>query len=98
MPYEYLAIDSRHAKYHETASEMTVNLSAPILHAKSVRLVGFSQANEYHNVYTGSNTLIFIAYGLTENVTDTLTITVPPGLYSIADLVTEINSQTPTFF
>jgi hypothetical protein len=31
-------------------------------------------------------------------VTDTLTVTVPPGLYSITDLVTEINNQTPTFF
>ena len=98
MPYEYLAIDSRHAKYHETASEMTVNLSAPILHAKSVRLVGFSQANEFYNVYVGSNTLIFKGFRLTDNVTDPFTITVPPGLYSIANLITEINNQTPTFF
>ena len=98
MPYTYLSIDSRHSKYHETASEMTVNLSAPILHAKSVRLVAFSQANEYYNVYTGSNTITFKGYRLTDNVTDTLTITVPPGLYSITDLVTEINNQTPTLF
>jgi len=98
MPYEYVSIDSRHSQYHETASEMQVNLSAPILHAKSVRLVGFSQANEYYNVTTGSNTLIFKAYRLTDNVTDPLTITVPPGLYSISDLITAITNQTPTFF
>jgi len=98
MPYEYVSIDSRHSQYHETASEMTVNLSAPILHAKSVRLVGFSQANEYYNVVTGSNTLIFKGYRLTDNVTDSITITVEPGLYSITDLVAAINAQTPTFF
>jgi hypothetical protein len=98
MPYTYLSIDSRHAQYHETASEMTVHLSAPILHAKSVRLVSFSQANEYYNIYSGANTLTFKAYRLTDNVSETLTITVPPGLYSISDLVTFINNQTPTFF
>ena len=100
MPYEYVSIDSRHSQYHEGSSEMTVNLSAPILHAKSVRMVGFSQANEFWNIVTGANTLILKAYRLTDNVTDSLTITVPPGLYSISDLVDTINNSlsSPAFF
>lgn len=98
MPFEYVCVDSRHCSYHDSqkGSEMSVNLSSPLLHAKSVRMVGFSQANEYWNVITGANTLTFKAYRLSDNVSETLPITVPPGLYSMTALVDVLNDLVPS--
>lgn len=91
MGYEYLYIDSKHRKSHEVKSEMVVNLSSPILHAKSVRCIALSAANEFFNVFEGANTITFIMYKIS-TPPDSKTYTIPPGLYTIVDLIAKINS------
>lgn len=91
MGYEYINVDSKHRNKHENKSEIKVHLSSPILHAKSVRLIGFSAPNEFFNVVKGNNEIKFNEYNLTNNATVLRTYSVPPGLYSVDELITQLN-------
>ena len=91
MGYEYINVDSKHRNKHEKKSEIKVHLSSPILHAKSVRLIAFSAPNEFFNVIKGNNTITFVEYNLINGQTAEHPYTITPGLYSIDDLITQLN-------
>ena len=94
MGYEYILVDSKHRKEHETDSKIEVQLSAPIHHAKSVKLVSFSCPNEFFNVTDLNNTFQLISYNCSKNTrASPRTVTVTPGLYSISELITVINDD-----
>ena len=84
MCFEYILVDSKHRKEHETDSEIDVHLSAPIHHAKSVKLVSFGCPNDFFNVTNENNTFTMVSYNCVNNSrATTSTVTVSPGLYSI---------------
>ena len=91
MGYEYINVDSKHRNKHENKSEIKVHLSSPILHAKSVRLIGFSAPNEFFNVIKGNNEIKFNEYNITNGNVSLKTYTITPGLYSVDDLITQLN-------
>ena len=95
MGYEYINVDSKHRNKHENKSEIKVHLSSPILHAKSVRLIGFSAPNEFFNVIKGNNELTFVEYNIISNPVTALPkpYTIPAGLYSIDELLTTLNVE-----
>jgi hypothetical protein len=96
MGYEYITVDSKHRKYHERKSEIQVNLSSPILHAKSVRCVAFSSPNEFYNVLEGNNSITIVVYNLNNNTSTQASYTIPPALYSIDDLIAKLNIEFQT--
>ena len=94
MGFEYILVDSKHRKEHETDSKMKVHLSAPIHHAKSVRLVSFSCLNEFFDVTDEKHTITFVSYNCTSNARATpRVVTVAPGLYTISEMITIINTD-----
>ena len=93
MGYEYINVDSRHRNTYEDKSEIKVHLSNPILHAKSVRLIGFSAPNEFFNIQKDNNTLTLVQWDLNQSTPTSISepYTIEAGLYSIDDLITELN-------
>ena len=96
MGRQYLHISSRDRKIHERTSEMRIELSAPIHHATEVKMVSFSTANEIYNVVNGINSVMFNFYpivgGVIAEVAVAYTISIPVGIYTVADLVSSLNS------
>ena len=85
--YEYIYVDSKHAKDHETDSEMTVNLSHPIMNARSVKLISFSSPNEFFNVCDNNNSIVLLSYtlsGVQTSIGQSYRIT--NGLHSISEI------------
>ena len=94
MGYEYVYVDSKDRKYHETKSEIEVTLSEPILHPKSVRLVSMSVANEFHNVIDSNQSFSVRLYNVANNTkTPIKNYVIPAGLYSLLELITTLNSS-----
>jgi hypothetical protein len=99
MGYEYVLINSRHRKPHETTSSMNVQLSNPIHKALDVKVMSFSCANEFYNIQEGNNSLQFVIYPVTSlngfgMLTPHLTtIEVSPGLYTVDELVAAITAD-----
>jgi hypothetical protein len=92
--HEYLYIDSRHSKKSEYTSKMDIQLSHPILNAKSFSVCSFSTANEFFNIRAPHNTLIIgVLSDQKEEPTHT-TYTIPPGLYDIPTIIEKLNIQT----
>ena len=92
--YEYIYVDSKHALDHETDSEMTVNLSNPIMNARSVKLISFSSPNEYHNVTDNNNSIVLWAYPLNGTLPPVSErYTIKNGLHSIAEIVDLLNIE-----
>ena len=93
MGFEYVYIDSKDRKYHETKSEMLVNLTQPIHHAKSVRVVSFSAANEFHNVIDGNTSFSVQVHNLNTNQKSAIkNYVLGAGLYSLTDMITALNA------
>ena len=94
MGYEYIYIDSKDRKYHETKSQIEVTLSEPILHPKSVRLISLSVANEFHNVVSENQSFSVRLYNVANNTkTPIKNYVIPAGLYSLVELITTLNTS-----
>lgn len=92
MGVEFVYIDSKHRKYHETKSEIEINLTSPINHAKSVKVVSFSTANEFHNVIDGNTTFSVRLYNVaTNNKSPIKNYVLPSGLYSLQEMIDQLN-------
>ena len=100
MGYEYIHINSADRKNHETSSRMTIQLSKPIYNAHTVKVMSFTCANEFFNVSEGNNQLSIIVYpfemGIVVEVPEFVTIQIPPGLYTIAELCEILNANIST--
>ena len=93
MGFEYVYVDSKDRKYHENKSQITVTLSQPILHAKSVRLSSFSAANEFHNVVDGNTSFSARVYNVnTNNKSPIKNYVLGAGLYSLTEMITALNA------
>jgi hypothetical protein len=93
MGYEYVYVDSKDRKYHEEKSEITVTMSQPILHAKSVKVVSFSVPNEFYNVIDGNNSFSARVYNVNNNTKSAIkNYVLGAGLYSLIDMVTALNA------
>lgn len=93
MGVEYVYIDSKHRKYHENKSEIEVRMTSPIFHAKSVKLISFSCANEFHNVIDGNTSFSARVYNVnTNNKSPIKNYVLSAGLYSLTELITALNA------
>ena len=93
MGFEYVYVDSKDRKYHETKSEMLVNLTHPIHHCKNVRLVSFSCANEFHNVIDGNTSFSVQVHNLQTNQrTAIINYVLGAGFYSLTEMITQLNA------
>ena len=91
--YEYVYVDSKDRKYHEDKSEILVNLSKPIMHPKSVRLVSFSVPNEFYNVIDGNTSFSARVYNVNNNTKSAIkNYVLAAGLYSLVDMITALNA------
>jgi hypothetical protein len=98
MKTQYVYIDSNHRRSHETDSKITVNLSTPLEHCKSVTVESFSCPNEFDNIREESSFLTFKHYRIypapaNVPVYDQLCTVgpIPNGLYSMEALCTALN-------
>ena len=98
MGRQYVHISSRDRKLHERTSEMHIQLSNPIFNATEVKMVSFSTANDIYNVSAGNNAVTFnlytVAGGLVNDAAYAFQLHVPPGLYTVNDLVDTLNRAT----
>jgi len=84
-----LYLDSRNST-GPRPSQCTFNLNSPIINASQVRVASFVFSNTLFNVDSSNNTLVF----------STMTLTIPAGYYTAANLISYINAQclaNPTF-
>ncbi len=97
MGFEYVYVDSKDRKYHENKSSMLVNLSEPIMHPKSVRVVSFSVPNEFYNVIDGNTSFSARVYNVnTNNKSPIKNYVLGAGLYSLTEMITALNALFQT--
>jgi hypothetical protein len=95
--YEYLYINSRNSKKIDTTSRMNIELTTPLLNAKSVSVCSFSTANEFFNVREPHNTITIGVLSATDGDQFTPTLqkyTIPNGLYDIPTIIAKLNVLT----
>lgn len=93
MGFEYVFVDSKDRKYHENQSLITVTLSEPILHPKSVRLSSFSVPNEFYNVIDGNTSFSARVYNVnTNNKSNIKNYVLGAGLFSLTEMIEGLNA------
>jgi hypothetical protein len=93
MGFEYVYVDSKDRKYHENKSEILVNLTQPLHHAKSVRVVAFSAPNEFYNVIDGNTSFSARVYNVVNNQKSAIkNYVLGAGLYSLSEMITALNA------
>ena len=98
MKTQYVYVDSQHRRSHETDSKITVNLSTPLEHCRSVTVESFSCPNEFDNVREDSSYLTFKHFRIytpppNVPIYEPLCTVgpIPNGLYSMEALCTALN-------
>jgi hypothetical protein len=92
--YEYIYINSRNSKKSDTTSRMNIELTTPLLNAKTVSVCSFSTANEFFNIREPNNTVTIgvLSEADSAQFEPTLeTYTIPPGLYDMPTVIAKLN-------
>ena len=98
MGYKYLLIDSQTANTKTSTvpytSEVNIRLDHPIENATSVQMVSFSTPNNMHNVRGHNSRFECMLYNLSLAVPtiERRSYQIPPGLYTITELVDTLNN------
>jgi len=97
MGYKYLLIDSQTANTRTSTvpytSEINIRLDHPIENATSVQMMSFSTPNNMHNVRGHNSSFECMLYNLSLQVPtiERRSYQIPPGLYTITELVDILN-------
>ena len=95
MPYEYLYLDSKHSRLEEKTSKLSIQLTHPIHHAKTVSLASFSTANEIYNIREPFNNITVGVVSDNGSKPEHQTYIITKRLYDIESLVVTNNLINP---